>query len=348
MKKIFLFSLALLLFVCVSVSAQQATTAAAVTPAAVQETYGVAAVAASGDSYLGITGTEVTRENMGRYNMREPRGVAITRVADGSPAARAGLKTGDVILRFDGEEVSTYRKLQRLINESAPEQNVRLGISRNGAEQEINVTLDRRENSMQALSRVYGARPRVEGATPGQFGTWTFGWGRRIGISTTQLTRQLADYFGIQGGRGLLVTSVSENSPAARAGIKAGDVITEVDGEKVESSGDLTRVINRKNEGSVNLRVVRDRQALTLTVTPEKREQGTTIISPELFEFETDALEITVPSVDIRVPEIKMAPIKLPRIAIPKVKISPKQMEMLRRLEDLKMETLKLEDLMWL
>jgi serine protease Do len=284
--------------------------------------------------------------------LREPRGIVITRVSDGSPAARAGLKAGDVILRFDGEQVMTYRKLQRLISEAAPEQNVRLSISRNGAEQEISVTLGRRDDALQSLSRVYGAQsaiaPRILEQTqrsmeqlrnnPGLIG---FGGGRRIGINTTQLTRQLADYFGVQGGRGLLVTSVAENSPAARAGLKAGDVITDVDGEPVESAGDISRAINRKNEGAVNLKIVRDRSTLTLSVTPEKRESGAISISPELFEIETGDMEIALPTIDIRLPQIKqITPIKIQPIKIPKLKITPRQLEQLKKLESIELESL--------
>src|SRR5207244_3358714 len=87
---------------------------------------------------------------------------------------------------------------------------------------------------------------------------FSFGGGRRIGISTQSLTKQLADYFGVKDG-GLLITSVTENSPAAKAGLKAGDVITAVDGEKVESSGDIARLINKKQDGDVALTIVRDR-----------------------------------------------------------------------------------------
>jgi serine protease Do len=327
-KKLLLFSASLLLLVTLSAPAQQASSA---TPAA-QETQStpLTAVAVSGGNYLGITAAEVTRENMSRYNLREPRGIVITRVAENSPAARAGLKVGDVILSFDGEQVTTYRKLQRLISEAGPEQQVRLGISRGGAEQEISVTLGRREDALQALSRVYSVSPRAQGSLG------IFGRGRRIGISTTSLSKQLADYFGIAGGRGLLVTTVAENSPAARAGLKAGDVIVDVDGEKVESASDLSRAINRKEEGTVTLRVVRERSPLTLTVTPEKREPGAISISPELFEVEPGAFEFTMPSIDIRIPQIeRITPIVIPSITIPKIKLKPEQLRKLEKLESL-------------
>src|SRR5690242_21822723 len=76
---------------------------------------------------------------------------------------------------------------------------------------------------------------------------------RRIGVSTVELTKQLADYFGIAGGKGVLVTSVTDDGPAAKAGVRAGDVITAIDGEAVDSPGDISRAINRKKDGDVAL-----------------------------------------------------------------------------------------------
>ena len=326
-KKLFLFSASLLLLISMSAHAQQS------------DSSPVISLGTDGN-YIGVAAVEVTRENMARYNLREPRGLVITRVAEGSPAARAGLKVGDVILRFEGEQVTTYRKLQRLISEAAPEQTVRLGLSRNGSEQEVSVTLGHRQDYFQPLGRVYTpqsgavAQRALEGLR--DRGTIGFAWGRRIGVNTTQLTKQLADYFGVAGGRGVLVTTVAENSPAARAGLKAGDVITDVDGEKIESAGDLSRALNRKTEGSVNLKVVRDRGTLNLTVTPDKREPGAITISPELFEIDPGSFEIALPTIDIRIPNVKqVTPVVIPRITLPKIKIKPQQLEMLRKLESM-------------
>ncbi|MBD0371943.1 MAG: PDZ domain-containing protein [Pyrinomonadaceae bacterium] len=359
LKKMLLFSASLLLSASVAGSSAQAQQATAATPGAPQapsppvavsppaSASPVAAVSPSiavslqGGNYLGIATVEVTRENMGRFQLREPRGLAITRVAEDSPASRAGLKAGDVILRFDNEPVTTHNKLQRLINEAAPEQSVRLQISRNGSEQEVSINVGRRPNRFEDIIRAYPSQQQgVEQAQRAleQFnldrGGVGFLSGRRIGITTTQLTKQLAEYFGINGGRGLLITSVAENSPAARAGLKAGDVITDVDGERVESSGDLSRAINRKTEGAVTLKVVRDRNSMSVTVTPEKRELGA--ITPELLEIEP--LEISLPTIDIKMPEIK--PIKLPPIKIPSIKIKPEQLEQLRKIENLNLDEL--------
>src|SRR5688572_26357219 len=98
-----------------------------------------------GGSYLGIEPQEVTRENFSRFGLREVRGVAVEKVVENSPAALAGLQAGDVIIKFDDEEVKSVRKLSRLIAEVAPDQRVELTILRGGSEQEITATMGKRE-----------------------------------------------------------------------------------------------------------------------------------------------------------------------------------------------------------
>jgi serine protease Do len=271
-------------------------------------------------AFLGIGTENISKENMGRYGMREVRGVGVTQVEKDSPADKAGLKKGDVILRFDGESVTSTRKLSRLVNESSADQTVRITISRGGAEQEVSATLAKRN-----IGNLLGASIRddvlrgIEKSWPemnekdwpkiqsgdGPF-VFSLGANRRIGVSTQNLTKQLADYFGAKDG-GVLVTSVSENSPAAKAGLKAGDVITAIDGEKVDSSGDITRAINKKQEGEISLTVLRDRSTRTITVTPEKSKERT-ILAPGTI----GTRHVVIPS--IQLPEVN---VEMPRIVIP-------------------------------
>src|SRR5713226_6284714 len=196
-----------------------------------------------GGTFLGVSVEDISKENLSRYGLREVRGVGVTQVVKDSPAEKAGLKKDDVILRFDGESVTSARKLNRLVGEAVADQTVRLTISRGGAEQEVSATLAKRDG----MQNVFGNAMPPEifrGTTPGPFKinpgqiqinpgeggfTFAFGGNRRIGVSTQSLTKQLADYFGVKDG-GLLITSVNDNSPAAKAGLKAGDVITAVDG----------------------------------------------------------------------------------------------------------------------
>src|SRR5262249_15368298 len=154
-----------------------------------------------------VNAEDINKENMARYGLREARGVGVTSVLKDSPAEKAGLRKDDVILRVDNENVTSTRKLSRLISEVAPDHTVRIIISRGGAEQELAVTIGKREAPRNVRSWL-GREPgefKVEGpqvwkweGTPGFEGNvFAFGNNRRIGISTMQLTKQLAAYFGV-------------------------------------------------------------------------------------------------------------------------------------------------------
>ncbi len=276
-----------------------------------------------GGTFLGIHAEDISKENMSRYGMREVRGVGVTQVVKDSPAEKAGLKKDDVILRFEGESVTSARKLNRLVSEASADQTVRLTISRGGSEQEASATLAKHDG-MENVFRSAMPPEIFRGTTPfpmkidpgmiqinpGEGGfAFAFGGNRRIGVSTQPLTKQLADYFGVKDG-GLLITSVNDNSPAAKAGLKAGDVITAVDGEKVTSPGDVSRAISKKEDGPVSLTIIRDRTARTVTVTPEKNPERT-LMRPGTI----GTRRIVIPS--IQVPAVPEMNIQIPRIVIP-------------------------------
>ena len=284
-----------------------------------------------GGSFLGVHAEDISRENMGRYNMREVRGTGITNIVKDSPAEKAGLRKDDVILKFDGESVTSVRKLNRLVSEVAPDQTARLTISRGGSEQEVAVTIAKRKD-FDALTRVQGFGPgfglkglegwkNLEGLKPGaQVWKWegdgdgmvmAFGNNRRIGVSTTTLTKQLADYFGIVDGKGVLVTSVADDSAAAKAGIKAGDIITAIDGEKIEDSGDLARGINKKKDGDVTLTVIRNKNQRNITVTPK------TVSNPMAIPGTAPQVGRRVIIPRIQIPVIPEMNISIPRIQVP-------------------------------
>jgi serine protease Do len=252
--------------------------------------------------YLGVQTENINKENLGKYNLNEVRGVGITNVVENSPAAQAGLRERDVILKFDGAEVKSVSKLMRLLSEVAPDHKVRLTIYRSGGEQEIVATLGKRE--MSDFGGFSGEMPNFEGVpspriTPLPFPRTPRGMeglelprvpegdtllyfsnGRKIGVTAMPLNKQLGGFFGSADGKGLLVEEVRENSPAAKAGLKAGDVILEVDGQAVEQQGDLVRLLNKKAEGDVNLTILRDKQRQTIRVSPEGKAPQTAPANP--------------------------------------------------------------------
>ena len=257
-------------------------------------------------SYLGVQTSEVTKENFSKYGLREVRGVAVAKVVDGSPAAAAGLKEADVIVRFNGDEVTSGRKLSRLVSEVSPDHQVRLTILRGGVEQEITATIGKSpapsfENGsfkffpegsdkidLSKLKNFEQLRdlPNFENfkmpdmekfQTEEFFKSWTlpngetFSWnsrsGRQIGVSVYALTKQLSDRYGVQGG--VMINTVKENSAASKAGLRAGDVIVDVNGKPVMNELELIKSINEKKEGFVTITVLRDGSRQTVTVTPE-------------------------------------------------------------------------------
>jgi membrane-associated protease RseP (regulator of RpoE activity) len=127
----------------------------------------------------------------------------------------------------------------------------------------------------------------------------------------------------------VLVTSVSEDGPAAKAGLKAGDVITAVDGESVETSGDISRIINRKKEGEVTLTIIRNRTQQTMRVMPlDGGLHGGTIGGPQIGRrIVIPRIELgTVPEINIAMPSIELPTIpsidiQMPRIRIPNVRV---------------------------
>jgi serine protease Do len=321
-------------------------------PPMTAEPFGAFSLFVDGAGFLGVYTEEITKDNVSQYGLRDARGVGITEVVKDSPAEKAGLRKGDVITRFDNEAVNSVRQLNRLVSEVAPDHKVTLAISRGGSEQELSVAMGKRPGFTSTLRKgTIPHFPGVEGfpgieLMPGIEGDsdrliFALGNHRRIGVATTQLTKQLADYFGVTDGKGVLVTSVSENSPAAKAGIKAGDVITAVDGEKVEASGDLSRAISKQKDGDVSVTIVRDKNQRTIKVTPEKadnellppgRTANQRVIRDQMRKAILDGaregriviprIELpSIPAINVTVPQIDLPVIPEINIVVPKIRV---------------------------
>lgn len=298
----------------------------------------------SGDGFLGVYAENISRENMGRYHVNQVRGVGVTQIVKDSPAEKAGLRKDDVILRIDGENITSVRKLNRIVSELSPDQSVKISVSRGGSEQEVTATIGKRSNTSFAGDLLRG-EPRVwkwEGMEPKEWkfegpmrdrlfennaGDLTFmlNNSRRIGVSTMELTKQLADYFGITGGKGVLVTSVTDDGPAAKAGVRAGDVITAVDGEAIDSPGDISRVISRKKEGDVTLTVIRNKAQQTIRVTPREGGVSGTLGRPQVGRrIVIPRIEIPTPEIDVAMPSIVIPSIPSININMPRIRVTPR------------------------
>jgi serine protease Do len=206
-------------------------------------------------------------------------GVVIDEVFTDTPASRAGLKAGDVVVEYDGERVRSARQFARLVDETPEGRTVKLGAIRDGQRVAVDILPETRGLGSAWLSgevfdRLEDMRldmPEIKMAVP-EFELRTFGRTGRLGVRIQTLTPQLATYFGAT--RGALVTEVDEGSAAGKAGIKAGDVITSIDGRTVEDAADLQRALRGTEEGAeVSIEILRDRKPMTIEAKPESPEE---------------------------------------------------------------------------
>jgi len=223
-------------------------------------------VQAGGTSYLGIGVAEVSAEHAKTLNLKEVRGAEVSRVEENGPAAKAGIKEGDVVLEYNGGLVEGVEQFVRMVRETPPGRAVKLMVWRNGAAQNLTVTVGERQGT---VFRTPGGMVHIPEIPPIEIPRFEWSWQNSVlGIEGESLgaARQLAEYFGVRDG--VLVRQVLRNTAAEKAGLKAGDVITRVDGTAVGSTREITAQLRaaRPNR-TVMLTVVRDKREMPLTVT---------------------------------------------------------------------------------
>jgi len=282
----------------------------------------------AGGSYLGVYLSDVGAEDVARLNLDRERGALIQRVSEDGPAREAGILEEDVIVAWNGSPVESAAQLQRLVRETPAGRAVELGVVRDGRNQTVAVTLGERESLARSFSfrgpdpeqvekleerlRRGGERMRLH-APELASGVFTIMGGGRLGVGIQSIGDQLGEYFGLGERNGVLVTSVNEDSPARKAGLKAGDVILSVNGEAIDGTGDLARKIREADEGAVRIGILRDRKERTITAelpaapefewkeSPEgaiinvpRAIEGAMLMVPEILE------ELDLPEFEIR------------------------------------------------
>ena len=236
-------------------------------------------------SQIGVTVRDVEETDAKNGKLAAPGGVMIEEVSEESPAAKAGLKSGDIVVEFDGERVRSVRQFTRLVQETPVGRKTQAVVMRAG--QRVNVTVEPRDGNgfvfadgklsvLQDWSRDFPfdvprpvaptppatPKPPVPPAFP-DFDTFVWRTNNGLGITVGDLSQQLAEYFGTK--EGVLVTSVADNSAASKAGIKAGDVITSFNGSEVTSPSDLRQRIRALQDGGeFTVGVMREKKPMTL------------------------------------------------------------------------------------
>lgn len=235
----------------------------------------VSVIRIGGGSYLGVNLREIDSERAKELKLREEAGVEITRVEDDSPAAKAGLKAGDVVLAYNGQRVEGMEQFSRFVRETPAARDVKLLISRDGNTQTLTAKLGTRKAPMaMAMPRMeipaIAPMPPSMPDLPRGIMMWRTS---ALGVEAESLKGQMAEFFGVK--EGVLVRSVMKDTPAAKAGIKAGDVILKVDDTKVAAPSDISSAIRSgRDKKTFTILLIRDRKEITVTATIDPEERG--------------------------------------------------------------------------
>ena len=234
-----------------------------------------------GGSWLGVETNEVTAEKVKELKLPAERGVIVGKIVPDSPASKAGLKENDIITELNGQKVEGTAQFRRMIREIPTGRTAQLTVVRDGRSQSISVTIGQQE-----LPRV-GGMMRMP-MTPGTFAFRVpppeglpeiaelgelnaFGVAGiaqpRLGIDAEDLQGDFGKYFGAPDGEGVLVRNVFRDSPAAKAGIRAGDVITSVDGKHIRQVQELRQAMKATSEAkSLKVGLLRNKSELSVDV----------------------------------------------------------------------------------
>ncbi len=231
-----------------------------------------------GSSWLGVETHEVTADKAKELKLSAEHGVVLGKIVPDSPAAKAGLKENDVVTELNGQRIEGAAQFRRMIHETPAGRSIQLTVWRDGRSQTVSATLGKSEERRRVMKMVT--------PTPGTFafrmpeipdipsmewnGNMLFGSGPpRLGIDAEDLNGQLGAFFGAPEGEGILVRDVNSGSPAEKAGVKAGDVITSLNGERIRSVGELREKLSAKHDDkdrTVKLGVLRNKSEISLSV----------------------------------------------------------------------------------
>jgi serine protease Do len=193
--------------------------------------------------FLGVVIQDITQDLADVLNVTVGSGVLISNVGPDSPAAKAGVKQGDLVTQVNGKDVKSSNQLRNLVAAIAPGQSVTLKIMREGKPMQVAVLVGEQPPDMRAAF----AAPNGGGAAPRS----------SLGMTVEPLNPATAQQYGYAGLNGLIVTDVQPNTPAALAGLRTGALIIEANRKPVRSPADLQRAVEETGSGKSLLLLVR-------------------------------------------------------------------------------------------
>ncbi len=217
--------------------------------------------------YLGVGVADLTDDRVRALKLKDDNGVEVKHVDPDSPADRAGFKINDVILEVNGKTVEDIDEFGTAIGESQPGSKVRLTIWRDGGKKALSATLIERPESFFSFggpdlpNAPMPAMPPFP--QPFQFPGFSAN-APLVGFEGMTLSSQLAAYFGVK--EGVLVWQVNGNTPAEKAGLKAGDVVVKVNGTPVAAPHEITGLVRTSGKKNVAFTVVRNKKEMTVKV----------------------------------------------------------------------------------
>lgn len=206
--------------------------------------------------WLGVAIQDLTPEIARSLKVPESsKGALIADVVPGSPAERAGLEHGDLVVSVDGRGIDNYAHLSRTIALLPPGKAIRLGVLREGKRMDLEVAVAARDDQ----GRVLDAKAERKGATEAKAGP--------LGIAVSEVTPEMARSLGLSRPTGVVVAEIAGDSPAARAGLSEGDLILEVNRRAVRSLRDWNELVRSVSPGEmVLLRLQRGESAIYVAV----------------------------------------------------------------------------------
>ncbi|HDP24095.1 MAG TPA: DegQ family serine endoprotease [Deltaproteobacteria bacterium] len=190
--------------------------------------------------YLGVTIQDLTTELAKSFGLNDTNGVLISQVMPDTPAEKAGLKQGDIVVKFNGEPVESVAPFRNRVALVGPGTRVNITVLRDGKQKTFTVTIERLASAQQA-----------EPARPESL--------EKLGLTVTNLTNELAERFGYQDESGVLVTEVQQGSAAAAAGIRPGVLIQEVNRKQIKDVKEFEQAIEKGGDKPILLLVKDER-----------------------------------------------------------------------------------------